>query len=74
MPAQQPPPATPPAQQPPAAPKPFPEGAKIAYVDLNRIAQTSAEGKVAATRIQEYQTKKLGEIQEKQKQVEEMRK
>jgi outer membrane protein len=68
------PPATPPAQQPPAAPKPFPEGAKIAYVDLNRIAQSSAEGKAAATKIQEYQKKKMGEIQEKQKQVEEMRK
>ena len=68
------PPATPPAQQPPAVPKPFPEGAKIAYVDLNRIAQSSAEGKAAATKIQEYQKKKVGEIQEKSKQLEEMRK
>lgn len=68
------PPATPAGQQPPAAPKPFPEGAKIAYVDLNRIAQSSAEGKAAATKIQEYQKKKVGEIQEKSKQLEEMRK
>lgn len=78
-PAQQQPPAQPPAtpaqpQQPPPAPQPFPEGARIAYVDLNRIAQTSAEGKAAATKIQEYQKKKLGEIQEKNKQVEELRK
>ena len=89
-PAQQPPAQQPPAQQPPTtppitaqpqppvspapAPKPFPEGAKFAYIDLQRIAQTSAEGKAAATKIQEYQKKKLGEIQEKTKQLEEMRK
>jgi Skp family chaperone for outer membrane proteins len=87
-PAPQPPTPQPPAQQPPPpitaqpqppvspapAPKPFPEGAKFAYIDLQRIAQTSAEGKAAATKIQEYQKKKLGEIQEKTKQVEEMRK
>jgi Skp family chaperone for outer membrane proteins len=84
-PAQQPPAQKPPAQQPPitpqpqppsptAAPKPFPEGAKFAYIDLQRIAATSAEGKAAAAKIQEYEKKKLGEIQEKTKQVEEMRK
>ena len=83
-PAQNPPAQTPPAQdpkaqppappEPPAAPKPFPEGAKIAYVDLDRIAQASTEGKAAAGRIQEYQKKKLAEIQEKNKQIEEMRK
>jgi Skp family chaperone for outer membrane proteins len=81
-PAQNPPAQNPPAQPqitptpqpPPAAPKPFPEGAKIAYIDLQRIAQASAEGKAAATKIQEYEKKKLGEIQEKNKQLEEMRK
>ena len=81
-PAQNPPAQNPPAQPqitptpqpPPAAPKPFPEGAKIAYIDLQRIAQASEEGKAAATKIQEYEKKKLGEIQEKNKQLEEMRK
>ena len=69
------PPATPPATQPPPpAPRPFPEGAKIAYIDLQRIAQASAEGKAAATKIQEYEKKKLGEIQEKNKALEDMRK
>ena len=73
--AQTPPPTPPPAlTQPPAAPRPFPEGAKIAYVDLQRIAQNSAEGKAAATKIQALQKQKLGEIQEKNKQVEELRK
>ena len=69
-------PATPPAAQPPppAAPQPFPEGAKIGYIDLQRIAQTSAEGKAAATKIQEYEKKKLGEIQDKTKALEDMRK
>ncbi len=72
---QQQPPATPPATQPaPPAPRPFPEGAKIAYIDLQRIAQASAEGKAAATKIQEYEKKKLGEIQEKNKALEDMRK
>ena len=72
---QTPPPTPPPAlTQPPAAPRPFPEGAKIAYVDLQRIAQNSAEGKAAATKIQALQKQKLGEIQEKSKQVEELRK
>ena len=74
-PAGQQPPTPPPAlTQPPAAPRPFPEGAKIAYVDLQRIAQNSAEGKAAATKIQGLQKQKLGEIQEKNKQVEELRK
>jgi outer membrane protein len=73
---QQQPPATPPgtAQPAPPAPRPFPEGAKIAYIDLQRIAQASAEGKSAATKIQEYEKKKLNEIQEKNKALEDMRK
>jgi Skp family chaperone for outer membrane proteins len=67
------PPATPPAQQGPAAqpqpPKPFPEGAKIAYVNINVIAGNSVEGKAATGKIQEYVKKKNAEIQEKQKAV-----
>lgn len=73
-PAQNPPAQNPPAQPQPPAPKPYPEGAKIAYVDLNKIAQLSAEGKAAASKVQEYEKKKLAEIQEKNKQIEEMRK
>ena len=68
-------PATPPAQpaQPPAAqaapPAPFPEGAKIAFVVLQRIANESAEGKAASTRIQALQQKKAQELADKQKQL-----
>ena len=69
------PPTPPPAlTQPAPAPRPFPEGAKIAFIDLQRIAQTSAEGKAAASKIQALQKQKLGEIQEKNKQVEDLKK
>ena len=48
-PAEQPPAAPPP---PAAAPRPFPEGAKVAYIDLQYIASNSAEGKAATAKIQ----------------------
>ena len=76
-PAQQPPakpapaapaPAAPAPAQPPA-PKPFPQGAKVAYVVLQRIANESADGRVATTRIQALQQKKAAELTEKQKQL-----
>ncbi len=73
VPTQQPPakpaPAAPaPAAQPPA-PKPFPQGAKVAYVVLQRIANESADGRVATTRIQALQQKKAAELAEKNKQL-----
>lgn len=65
-------PATPaPAPAPEAAkprpPVPFPEGAKIAYVDFNYIAATSEEGKAASAKIQELQKKKAADLTAKQK-------
>src|SRR5687767_2436376 len=76
-PAQQPPakpvpaaPATPaPATAQPPAPKPFPQGAKVAYVVLQRIANESADGRVATTRIQALQQKKAAELNEKSRQL-----
>jgi outer membrane protein len=77
-PAATPPPVgqTPPAGQKPAAPapaaqppKPFPEGAKIAYVDIQMIASNSAEGKAASAKIQEWEKKKSAELAEKNKQA-----
>ena len=64
-------PATPaPAPAAPAqAPKPFPQGAKVAYVVLQRIANESADGRVATTRIQALQQKKQAELEAKQKQL-----
>ena len=71
------PPATTPADQkpaPPAAqpPKPFPEGAKIAYIDIQLIASNSAEGKAAAAKIKEWDTKKTAELQTKNKQAQDI--
>jgi outer membrane protein len=55
------PPATPPA--------PFPEGAKVAFVVLQRIANESEEGKSASAKIQGLQQKKAAELGDKQKQL-----
>lgn len=78
-PAQNPPAQNPPAQPPAAnkpaappqaqAPKPFPEGSKIAFVDLQTIASNSAEGKAATAQIQAFQKKRTDEIGEKTKQA-----
>ena len=67
-------PAPAPQQAPaqPAAPKPFPQGAKVAYVVLQRIANESADGRVATTRIQALQQKKAAELNEKNKQLQTM--
>lgn len=56
----------------PPAPKPFPQGAKIGYVVLQRIAQESADGRVATTRIQALQQKKAAELDGKNKQLQGM--
>ena len=64
------PPATPPAQPPAAAapapqaqpPKPFPEGAKFAFVDIQVVASTSAEGKAATAKLDELKKKKNSEL------------
>jgi len=70
--AQQPPaakPATPaPAAVPPPA-APFPAGAKIAYVNLQLIANQSAEGKSLTAKVQALMTKKQQEAAAKQKQL-----
>jgi outer membrane protein len=71
-----PPPATaqPPAAQPPAAapapPRPFPEGAKIAFMNIPRIASESSEGKASTARVNALREKKLAELNTKNKQLE----
>jgi outer membrane protein len=67
-PAQVPAPAPAAPAQPPA-PRPFPQGAKVAYVVLQRIANESADGRVATTRIQALQQKKAAELTAKQTQL-----
>jgi len=75
-PARQPPPAQPaparPAQPAPAPaapavaqpPVPFPAGAKMAYINPQRIFQESAEGKTALTRVQTLINRKQTEGQD----------
>jgi outer membrane protein len=75
------PPATPtqPTQKPtvpapaaaqPQPPKPFPEGAKIAYFSPQEIVNTSKDGKAGTTQLKALQEKKVKEIQDKQKLLE----
>ena len=52
---------------PPPAPVPFPAGAKIAYVNLQMIANQSAEGKALTAKVQALMQKKQTEAQTKQK-------
>ncbi|MBA3231545.1 MAG: OmpH family outer membrane protein [Acidobacteria bacterium] len=68
------PPATPPAAQAPApkpeAPVPFPEGAKVAYVIVQLIADSSSQGKAATARLQGLEKKLTEQIQERFKALE----
>lgn len=68
------PPATPPAAaqpapKPAAPPVPFPQDSKIAFVDLQAIASSSAAGKEATKKLQDLTSKKQAEIAEKNKQL-----
>jgi outer membrane protein len=56
-------PATPPA------PRPFPAGTKYAFINIQRIAAESAEGKALAGRVQQLNQKKVNELNEKNKQL-----
>src|SRR6185436_10227699 len=68
-------PQKPPATPPPAAapkpadkpPAPFPEGAKIAYINIQYIASNSAEGKAASKKLDDLKKKKNDELLAKQK-------
>src|SRR5215212_671442 len=66
-------PAAPPATQTPAAPatqpqppRPFPEGAKFAFVDIQAIASNSSEGKAATAKLDDLKKKKNAELLTKQ--------
>jgi len=65
-----PPPAQPAAS---AAPAPYPEGAKVAFFDVQTVASNSGDGKAATAKLQELEKKKIGEIQAKNKQLEDTR-
>ena len=73
-PATQTPPAAPAAQAAPAAaPAPvvkFPEGAKYAFINIQRIAAESSDGKASSTRIEALRAKKAGELADRNKALE----
>jgi outer membrane protein len=69
-------PAAPAAATPAPAPtapapvvRPFPTGTKYAFVNIQRIANESAEGKVATTRVAALNQQKVNELNEKNKQL-----
>ena len=77
------PPAQPPvatAPQPPAKPAAaattpvpevkFPDGARIAYVNIQRIAGESVEGKASSARLEQLRTKKANDLNDRNRQVE----
>jgi outer membrane protein len=79
------PPATAPAQTPaqpatpapapaPAPPVPFPEGAKIAYINLQRVASESVEGQAATKRITALREEKEKDLVARNTKFEEARK
>lgn len=71
--AQQAPAQQPPAQPAPAAqpqpPRPFPEGAKFAYIDIQRVAAESNEGKASTARVQALNQKKVAELNDLNKRL-----
>ena len=58
-------PAAPPAAA--AAEVPFPTGAKYAFVNIQRIAAESGQGKALSLRVQALNTKKVTELNDKNK-------
>jgi Skp family chaperone for outer membrane proteins len=58
-----------PAQPAPAAqpPRPFPQGSKYAYIDIQLIANASAEGKASTAKVKALNDKKVAELAEKTK-------
>jgi Skp family chaperone for outer membrane proteins len=67
----QPPPARPAAAAAPTAPEAkFPEGARFAFVNIQRIAGESAEGKASSARLEQLRAKKASDLNDRNKQVE----
>ena len=65
--AQAPAPAAAPAPQAAPAEAPFPTGAKYAFVNIQRVAAESGQGKVLSSRVQALNNQKLTQLNEKNK-------
>jgi outer membrane protein len=76
-PAQQkptPPPGVPAEAAKPTPPAPFPEGAKIAYIDAQYVVGSSEQGKAVLAQIQDLTNKKNAELSDKNKRLEDEKK
>jgi outer membrane protein len=51
----------------PAAQPPFPAGARYAFINIQRIAAESAQGKALSSRVQTHNNQKVNELNEKNK-------
>ncbi len=60
----------PPAAQATPAPRPFPEGAKVAYCSLDRVAAQSKEGQAAFLKVKALNDEKIKLIQDRTKAME----
>jgi len=65
--AQAPAPAAAPAPQAAPAEAPFPTGAKYAFVNIQRVAAESGQGKLLSSRVQALNNQKLTQLNEKNK-------
>ena len=72
--AQAPPAAAQPAAAPATPPRPFPEGAKIAYVNVQRIASESSEGQAATKRLSSLREEKEKDLVSRNAKFEDARK
>jgi outer membrane protein len=70
-PATQPPLATTPKPA-PEPPAPFPQDAKIAFVNVQEVANQSQAGKDASAQLKSLQDKKMADLQAKNKQLQDM--
>jgi len=67
--AQAPPAAAPAAPAKPAEPK-FLDGVKYAFINIQRIAAESAEGRTSSAKIEQLRTRRATELNDKNKQIE----
>src|SRR5215208_7186834 len=64
-------PASPPpaAQAAPAPPRPFPEGTKFAFINIQRVAGESTEGKASTAKVQALNQQKVAQLNDLNKKL-----
>ena len=62
-------PAAPAAQPAPAQPRPFPEGTKFAFINIQRVAGESTEGKASTAKVQALNQQKVTQLNDLNKKL-----